>query len=207
MTQKIDNEFFRNATVFDMSMRELEIFLTEFENFFKERQKKLKYESEYFEDLDEKFLFNKWFPNIQRRSFIISLVTIFENETRAYCNILNKYDKVKIKYSDLRGSAIEKFVNYTTKLAGINYNFDKNVFENIKALIELRNCIVHSDGIITDYQKKSVIVKFAKSFEGIVFENGHIYLSYKYCRKALNLISEFFNEIFKSGFYKYESSE
>ena len=205
MSKKIDGKFLECATIFDMSMREFEIFLSESEKFFKERQKKLKYENEYYDDLNEKFLFYKWFPNIQRRSFIVSLVSIFEKEAKLYCTILNEYKKVKIKFSDLHGSAIEKFINYTINLAEINYEIEQKVFDDIKSLIEVRNCIVHSDGNIKNYDKKSVIKKFAKTFDGITFENDQIFISYKFCQAALKLISDFFNDVYKGGVYRYEN--
>jgi len=47
---------------------------------------------------------------------------------------------------------------------------------------------------------------FSKSFGGISFKNGHIYLSKSFCKDVLNLVSSFFNEIFKSGYFKYEDT-
>lgn len=203
MTLKIDTEFFGDSVQFDASMRELKIFLNETEHFFEERRKTLKFENEYYDDLNEKHLFYYWFPNLQRRNFIISLVTIIENETRSYCDVLYKHKKVKIKHSGLRGTAIEKFLNYSEKLAGLEFNFGDKVIENIKSLTELRNCIVHFDGVIEGYSKDKVIIAFAKSFGGISFRNGHIYLTKSFCEKALELVDSFFNEIFKSGYFKY----
>ena len=204
MALTIDTEFFGSSVDFGVSMRELEIFLNETEKLFSDKVKTLKYENEYYDDLDEKHLFYYWFPNLQRRYFIITLATIIESETRSYCEILHKHKKVAIKYSELRGTAIEKFLNYSEKLAGLEFEFTDNIIEKIKAMTELRNCIVHANGIIEGYPKEKVITEFAKSFGGIVFKNGHIFLLESFCKDALNLVNSFFNEIFKSGYFKYE---
>jgi hypothetical protein len=202
MAKEINSEFFGNAVDLDISMRELEIFLVEIENFFETRKKSLNYENKYYEDLNEKFLFYYWFPNLERRNFIISLVTIIENETRAYCNTLYKHKKVPIKYSELRGSAIEKFLNYTEKLAGIKFDFSEEMIKSLKLLSELRNCIIHTDGYIKDCSNKQAIIDFSDKFGEI--KNGRIYLSKEFCQDALELVKKFFNEIFKSGYFKYE---
>ena len=122
MTLNIDSEFFGNSVDFDVAMRELEIFLNETESFFAERKKTLKYENEYYEDLNEKYLFYYWFPNLQRRNFVTTLVTIIENEIHSYCDTLFRHKKVSIKYSDLQGTPIEKFLKYSVKLAGLDFN-------------------------------------------------------------------------------------
>jgi len=205
MTLKIDTDFFGNSVDFDISMRELEIFLNETESFFAERIKTLKYEHEYYDDLDEKHLFYYWFPNLQRRNFVITLVTIIENETHSYCDILFNHKKVALKYSELRGTAIEKFLNYSEKLAGLEFDFADEIVDNLKSITELRNCIVHANGVIDGYRKKGEIINFSKSFGGITFNNGHIYLSKTFCKDAFNLVNSFFNEIFRCGYFQYEN--
>lgn len=207
MTLKIDTEFFGSSIDFEASMRELEIFLSETEKFFSERKKALKYENAYYDDLNEKYLFYHWFPNLQRRNFIITLVTIIEDETHSYCEKLYKHNKVAIKYSDLKGTAIEKFLNYAEKLAGLEFHFDGNIINKLKSITELRNCLVHANGVIDGYSKDKIIIEFAKSFGGITFKMGHIYLSKSFCKDVLDLVISFFNEIFKSGYFKYEATD
>ena len=116
MALEIENAIYGTAVDLDASLRELEVFLTETENFFEDRKTKVKYDNEYYDDLNEPYLFYHWFPEVQRRSFIILLVIVIENEIRSYCNILKKYGKVSIKYSDLQGSPIEKFILYQVNL-------------------------------------------------------------------------------------------
>jgi hypothetical protein len=206
MSLTLDTEFFGSSVDLDVSMRELEIFLNETENLFSNRANTLRSENEYYDDLDEKHLFYYWFPNLQRRNFIITLISIVEIETRSYCDILFKHNKVAIKYSDLRGTAIEKFINYSEKLAGLEFNYEDNTIDNIKGMTELRNCIVHADGVIEGYRKEGMITEFAKSFGGVIINKGRIYLTKSFCKDALVLVKDFFNEIFKSGYFKYKDS-
>jgi hypothetical protein len=204
---RIDTEFFGNAIEFSTSIRELRIFLHETEKFFEERKKTLEPENEYDEDLDEEFLFYYWFPNLQRRNFVISLVTIIENETRAYCETLYKHKKVAIKHSQLRGTAIEKFLNYAEKLGGLKYDFDDGLIEKLKNITEIRNCVVHANGFIDDCPKQKMILEFSRSYGGIKYHRGHIYLTKQFCLDTLELIDSFFNEIFKSGYFEYEEDK
>jgi len=82
------------------------------------------------------------------------LIILLENEIRRYCQNLHKFGVVPIKLNGLRGSSIEKFMLYTTKLAGFNFSFHDGLLENLKGLIELRNCIVHADSSVDEFSKK-----------------------------------------------------
>jgi len=204
MDSDIKNEICGTSVDLDASFRELEIYLYETENFFEERKTKVGYKNEYYEDLNEPYLFYQWFPEVQRRSFTILLVIILENEIRSYCNVLYKYGKVPIKYSDLQGSAIEKFMIYSNKLAGITFNFPDGMVQNIKSLIKVRNCLAHYSGYLKDFGKPTDITDFANKFDGISVKDYQIHLSKGFCKNALELVSSFFNEIFKSSYEKYD---
>ena len=206
MTLDIQNAIYGISVDLDTSFREMEIFLLETEKFFEERKTKVKYENEYYEDLNEPYLFYHWFPEIQRRSFIILLAIIIESEIRSYCSILYKYGIVSIKYSDLQGSIIEKFIIYSNKLAGISFDFPSDTVQNIKSIIELRNCLVHSSGYLKEFNKPTIITDFANRFDGINIKDYQIHLSKQFCKNALRLVSDFFNEIFRSSYEKYNPS-
>ena len=64
---------------------------------------------------------------------------------------------VDLRYSDLTGSAIDRFRNYTLKVLKLDLRFEGENWEDLKAISEIRNNLIH--GVV---EKKPLIDKFSK---------------------------------------------
>nr|WP_295924652.1 hypothetical protein [uncultured Dyadobacter sp.] len=151
---------------------------------------------------NRKLLFENIVEANLRSSVIVSLVTLLEVELQRICNAFKKSLSLKISHSDFKGTIIDQFKLYLTKVVMINYNFGTTEFESIREIIELRNCLVHYEGVIEDfYGRKFDRVKTLKDlnrkFSSIqVIDDEYVYLDKEASLNCINVVEEFLRHIY-----------
>lgn len=121
------------------------------------------------------------FPDVTRKSHIVTVLIVLEREFSTLCNRLKLATDQPLKWNDLKGSAIERFSKYCSTVCGIPEPENLSNFQDVKGLIELRNCIVHNDSCIEGFPKATVIKQLASRYDGIDIDNGYITLSHDAC--------------------------
>jgi hypothetical protein len=151
---------------------------------------------------NRKLLFENIIEANLRSSVIVSLVSLLEVELQRICNAFKKSLLLKISHSDFKGTIIDQFKIYLTKVVMISYNFGATEFESIREIIELRNCLVHYEGVIEDfYGRKFDRVKTLKNlnqkFSSIqVIDDEYVYLDKEACLNCINVVERFLHEIY-----------
>jgi len=85
------------------------------------------------------------------------------------CDICSR--KLKINVRDMRGSGINRAILFLEKILGFSLP-DQKLYEELKILNEVRNCLAHSGGEITE--KNDKLLSYFKSSTTITFyENTH----------------------------------
>ncbi len=136
----------------------------------------------------------KEYPNILRKSIIITCYSYLEKELFIICEIQKNAKSLPLDVKDLKGNGIEQAKKYLNKVAGIDFS-DNKTWEEIQNIRKIRNLIVHKDGILDDKDKiREYIEKRPSeiSIEGnkIIFKNAD------YCRHVINIITDFHKEIY-----------
>ncbi len=141
------------------------------------------------------FLYSSEYPNILRKSFLITMYSYLEHELINTCEFKKESESLQLDINDLNGGVLERAKKYL-KLIGKDISSCKSWSEinNIKAI---RNCIVHSDGVLTS-EKHKHIRNYIKKRQDIRVEGDAIFLTADYCRHAINTFSDFEFE-FKYG--------
>jgi len=91
----------------------------------------------------------------------------------------------------MRGSGINRAILFLEKILGFSLP-DQKLYEELKILNEVRNCLAHSGGEITE--KNDKLLSYFKSSTTITFyENTHkktkkIKISKQYCESTIKLI-------------------
>lgn len=137
---------------------------------------------------DEYLLYSTEYPNILRKSFLITCYSILEHELIAQCKSQKKLKSLPIDVSDLRGGGADKAMKYL-KLVGVDLSKDKS-WKDIKNIQMIRNCIVHSDSV-SNCHNPDDIQKYIKTRKDISIENDEIILTKEYCRFVVNVLSDF----------------
>jgi hypothetical protein len=99
-------------------------------------------------------LFEKHFPNLQRRSALITVYGAFEFELTRLCLLFQNEKHLSISVSDLSGSGITQAANYLEKVAELKTLGGSHQWQTVDNIRIVRNMIVHRNGRLIDAQGK-----------------------------------------------------
>ena len=197
MKPDANTTFFGNSVDTGMMLDELIVFLEEVETFVSKKHTAL--QSGEFQELESselehlKYHFEHTQGYIVRHSIIVSLVSTLEYATAKYCNTFKKYMDLKFSHKDFVGSALEQFKIYISKVLCLPFDFQGDLWEDVKGLCELRNYLVHSVPL-ANFGKKPILEKFIQStpFELI---DDQVDLNKEGCLYCINIVNDFDREI------------
>jgi hypothetical protein len=98
-----------------------------------------------------------------------------EQELKGYCQAMQSAMGIELGFSDLSGSVLEKFKKYMAKVAKVDLGVRNTLWEDMKAVSEIRNALVHADGVISN-DKIALIGSFSKRYKVNMLHNGRIEL-------------------------------
>jgi hypothetical protein len=163
--------FFGNFVDADLKFADLHDYLYDIDNFIrrKKRYKEKKLGKGVVQDIALE-MFSESFSSILFDSVLISVWVFMEAEFKGYCGAMQHAMGVSLNYSDLRGSTIERFKNYTSKVLKLDLMLRDENWEDLKAINEIRNSLVHTDGIVGNKKLVNNFIKHHK-LAGLLYEN------------------------------------
>jgi len=163
--------FFGNFVDADLKFADLHDYLNDIDKFIR-RKKKYKEKKLGRGVLQEIALemFSESFSSILFDSVLISVWVFMEAEFKGYCGAMQRAMGVSLNYSDLRGSTIERFKNYTSKVLKLDLTLRDKNWEDLKAINEIRNSLVHIDGIVGNKELVNNFIKRHK-LTGLLYED------------------------------------
>ena len=161
MTETTDNEiFFANFVDAGLKLADLHDYLNDVSQFI---ERKKRYKERTYQDnvLKETAItmFTESFTSLLLESTLISVWVFMEAELKGYCNAMQRATGIKLSYSDLKGSAVDKFRVYTSKVTNLDFGMEDVDWEDLKAINEMRNSVVHSEGSVGN---KKLVTSFLK---------------------------------------------
>lgn len=140
-------------------------------------------------------IFTKYFPSVQRRSALLTLVATYEHELERFCNVYTKKHNTPVKLNDLKGQGLERVHLFVKKLIGLQ---ESKTFPIIKKIIKLRNSCAHNDAKICerDGQRITAIVEMIEDEEINVSQDGnHVYIAEGFLIFVLSQFDAYASEI------------
>ena len=88
------------------------------------------------------------YPNILRKSFIITIISYFEKELFTLCKNLKDLKKspLDIPNSKGKGNNLDKVKKYIKEVSRVDISNDNITWEEITRINKIRNLIVHNNG-------------------------------------------------------------
>ncbi len=157
------------------------------------KKSKIDFDDDYNSDIDEYFLYANEYPNILRNSFLITCYSYLEHELIYQCKILKSLPK---DINDVKGHSILDRAKDYLKLIDLDISKSKS-WNEIKNIQKIRNCIVHSDGIL-NYEKAADHIRSyieERRERDIFIQNNKVVLTADYCRYVVKMFREFDYEI------------
>ncbi len=155
--------------------------------------------SEHDEFIEGESLISDIFPDITRKSFIVTLLIALDDQFKIYCDILSNATDQKLKWNNLKGSALERFILYSEKVCGVPNLYEVDSRKKLAALIEVRNCIVHNNSNTIGFSKAKVIEEFSRKLDGLNIEDGYIFLNLAACYECADIVLKFMERAYRAG--------
>ncbi|HIF9075606.1 TPA: hypothetical protein ACX6NV_000433 [Photobacterium damselae] len=138
-----------------------------------------------------------YFPSLQRRSALMTLIATYEHELEKFCYFYSEKNETPVKLNDLKGSGLERIHLFMTKLIGLK---NSQSFPMIKKLIKLRNSCAHNDAKITtnDGQEIPSIKTLIDDTSIKVHQDGqHVLIEKGFLSDVLEVLNSYVVEIQK----------
>ncbi|NUW67395.1 hypothetical protein [Vibrio coralliilyticus] len=101
-------------------------------------------------------IFQDYFPNLQRKSALLTLTGMFEHELDQLCDSYAKEHSSTVKLNDIAGKSLDRSTKYLEKVCGFDTYKTSSEWQNIKGIQILRNAIVHQNGKTNDTNGRKI---------------------------------------------------
>jgi len=149
------------------------------------------------ESWDLETIFTEYFPNLQRRSALLTLHSFFEHELGKLCALFKSGKGYALDVSDLKSKGIDRSTLYLERVVGLNVCKGSQDWAAIKKIQLVRNLIAHRDGKVQE-DHDAAILKFIddckwldrKDDGELVIEKGFLAYVVNTYGKYFKLLSE-----------------
>jgi hypothetical protein len=125
-----------------------------------------------------------------------------EQEFRGYCRTMRNIYNKKIDITDINGSYIDKFKKYTQSVLELEFNMSDSNWEDLKAISEIRNILVHADGDISK-DKHNIISNFCKRHKLFLLQDKRIVMDLLSVKLIIILCKATIREIYSVAVHKF----
>ena len=203
--------FYGNYCNFADHLEEISNYLNEFQNYIQVTNHHLQngrisgHDAEHLDSM--RYNFQHTHGNILRQSTIISLYILLENAVDEYCETFKKHSGGTIKLSDFKGDILERLKTYLKKVASIPFDFSSGLWQYIIGLHEVRNCLVHNNGVVEGFGKRKVIEQFARQQNLITIRDEYfIEITFNGCKESIEQVDRLLVTLTELAFDKYPGS-
>ncbi|NHC63073.1 hypothetical protein [Paenalcaligenes suwonensis] len=149
-------------------------------------------------------IFLEYFPNLQRRSALITLFAFFEHELNKLCALFQATEKYQLSLKDVAGVGIARARTYLSKVALVDLTDPPKPWSDIKNIQALRNLVVHADGRLPQdgQTDRSALHKYIENNE-LLTGDREVVLRAGYLKYSLTCFDEYFTQIDKAIHQRY----
>ncbi len=185
-----------------MTLENLEQFLTVVDEFLRKTARRLAGKYDRF-GMDRSDSFADAFPEILYASVITAVVSFLERESRAFTDALREACSSPLGARDLSGAWLERFRKYCEKIALLPVGLTDAEWEDMKGVVEVRNCLVHSGGWLPDFQGRSAVEAFARRHKLLLSDGDYLRADLRLAQVVLERIKAFIEQIYRVALERY----
>jgi hypothetical protein len=152
---------------------------------------------------DKSDLLAEPFPRLLHAGLIISTIIFLEQELHFLADSMRKTEELGLSIKDLQGSLIEKFRKYCVHVAQLPFAVSDQNWEDIRGIWEIRNCLVHSDGLLDGFGNASTVKAFASRHGTPQIEADRLVVDADTSLKVLEVVKAFVESVHEGFLQKY----
>jgi hypothetical protein len=162
------------AEIDDMLKKKIRIENVEFpSNIFLKKTSLLQ---SYFDNLRHQQL-NTIYPNILWSSLFLTAYATFESALDLLSDYYHLLKNINISPNELKDRGVKRSEKYLTKLVFLKYPTDSHNWDSINELADIRHCIIHANGIVSQYNNSKTVYSIVEKYSEIKIDNDHIVLT------------------------------
>ncbi len=181
---------------------ELRAYLTTVEEFLAESATRLVGKHDAFGNEDS-YLYEEPFPSILYSSVIVVTVGLLERDLRDFAQSLRDAENLQLSLRELRGSWLDRFLVYAQKVARMDLALPSKLLEDVRGVVEVRNCLVHNGGQLADFAGKGAVQSFIrrKALGPVVVDA--LLADSKLVVAVIDIVEQFLNVCFEAALRKW----
>lgn len=145
--------------------------------------------------------FQTVFPQHQKQSFLLMLVSIFEDYLNHLCLSLHLERKLCCSLRDYHGRGIERAYKYLNKVADFNVDGGTSSWEKVKEARDVRNIIAHNAGYIDEelHKKQLQIVERNSNLNYHKHARVHLEVKQAYILEVIEAMNTIANALWRKA--------
>jgi len=194
--------FFGNLVDADMILGDLEQFLEVVDQFLRKTAKRLAGKYDRY-GLERSEVFAETFPEILYASVITAVVSFLERESRAFTQALQLACASPLGARALAGTWLERFRTYCEKIALLPLGLADWEWEDLRGVVEVRNCLVHSGGWLPDFHGRLAVEAFARRHTIALADGNFLIADLRLSQAVLERTKAFLEHIYRVALDRY----
>jgi hypothetical protein len=150
------------------------------------------------DDFDLKGLYEEYFPNIQRRSSLITIYALFEKSLKEFSDILIEVRMVDFKKKYVqKPSDIKEAQDKLVIGCGLDLSEAQGVFHNLEVIRMIRHVCAHGHGEVGFYKddKLQEIIEYIEATDFIRIEGMKVYIAPGFLSHIIDLSMAYFSVV------------
>jgi len=194
--------FFGHLVDAGMVVDDLEAFLKTVDGFLGKSARRLAGKYDHF-GIDRSSPFTDSFPEIPYASVITAVVAFLERECRTFTEVLREACASPIAARELSGTWLERFRKYSEKIALLPLRLTNGEWEDMRGVVEVRNCLVHAGGWLPDFQGRPTVEAFARRHGLVAIDGDYLHANLPLATMVLEKSRAFIEHIFRAALDRY----
>ena len=120
---------------------------------------------------------NTIYPNILWSSLFLTVYATIESALDLLSDYYHLDQNINIAPNELKDRGLKRSEKYLTKLAGFKYPDDSQNLKLINELADIRNCIIHANGIVSQSSNSKKVNDIVEKYSDIKIEYDQIVLT------------------------------
>lgn len=150
---------------------------------------------------DDYYIIEEVNVSLHRKSILVSIYSFLENSMNSLCRHSHAIHKYPVKVDDLKGEGIVRAKNYIEKLASVDFSTLNQEWSHLMALNKIRNCIVHSEGDVTNPKSSSQLANIINNNNGLSLkDNRYIKIEKEFIDSCIDIIENFIENLYQQVF-------
>lgn len=144
--------------------------------------------------------FQEVFPQYQKQSFLLMLVSLFEDYLNQLCHSFHFEKGLSCTLKDYSGSGVERAKNYLRKVAEIEVPTGTAYWSKVIEARDIRNIIAHNAGHLDEelHSKQLRIVAKNLNLNSHQFARVHLEVTQVYVFEVIEAMTSVVNELWRN---------